>query len=62
MEIGLLIAALVGIAYCAVVMTRLVKLVKECKRLRELEHTHILDTQAISNLTVALEKLVRDDT
>lgn len=29
--IYLLIAALVGIAYCAVVMTRLVKLVKECK-------------------------------
>lgn len=26
----LMIAALVGIAYCAVVMTRLVKLVKEC--------------------------------
>lgn len=27
----LLIAALVGIGYCAVVMTRLVKLVRECK-------------------------------
>lgn len=30
------------------------------KRLRELEHTHILDTQAISNLTVALERLVSE--
>lgn len=29
--IYLLIAALVGIAYCAVVMTKLVKLVRECK-------------------------------
>lgn len=32
--IYLLIAALVGIAYCAVVLTRLVRLAKECiKRL-----------------------------
>lgn len=31
------------------------------KRLRELEHTHILDTQAISNLTVSLERLVEGE-
>lgn len=29
-------------------------------RMREMEHTHILDTQAISNLTVALERLVSE--
>lgn len=30
MTTALMIVALVGIAYCAVVMTRLVKLVREC--------------------------------
>lgn len=33
--IYLLIAALVGIAYCAVVLTRLVRLVRECLRRME---------------------------
>lgn len=33
--IYLLIAALLGVVYCAVVMTRLVKLVKECLRRME---------------------------
>ena len=30
------------------------------KRLRELEHTHILDSQAIENLCVALGRLVSE--
>lgn len=31
MTTALIIVALVGVAYCAVVLTRLVRLVKECK-------------------------------